>query len=111
MDVETAHVPEISGRFQSLAERRRARRERTVGGSDPLWNLGKLLTRLRNGKTLAQRIAEGEELNGETIGLDFPLDPEFVLSLATIEDWGCPFCYSAHGTSVGVSQYVSARNL
>ena len=92
-------------------ESRQARIERTLAGTGPLWQVGKLLTAVKDGKTLAQRLAEGEEIGRDALNFPHALPEQFSLSLQSICLWGCPFCGSAHGSGVGVSRSVNIAAL
>jgi hypothetical protein len=92
-------------------ESRQARIERTLAGTGPLLQLGRLLTKTKNGKTLAQCLAEGEEIGRDALDFAYPLPEQFRLSLESVSLWGCPFCGSAHGSGVGVSRSVSVLGL
>ena len=92
-------------------ESRQARLERTLAGTGPLLQAGKLLAKMKDGKTLAQYLAEGEEIGREALDFPHPLPEQFRLSLNSISLWGCPFCGSAHGSGVGVSRFVSVSGL
>ncbi len=92
-------------------ESRQARIERTLAGTGPLWQVGKLLTAVKDGKTLAQRLAEGEEIGRNALDFPHELPEQFNLSLQSISLWGCPFCGSAHGSGVGVSRSVNIAAL
>ena len=95
----------------NLKESRQARIERTLSGTGPVWQVGRLLTRLKDGKTLAQRLAEGEEIRRDALDFRYPLPEQFLLSLGSISLWGCPFCGTAHGSGVGVSRSVNISSL
>lgn len=95
----------------NLKESRQARLERTLAGTGPLLQVGKLLTRTKDGKTLAQYLADGEEIGREALAFPHPLPEQFRLSLQSIALWGCPFCGTAHGSGVGVSRSVNAAGL
>jgi hypothetical protein len=92
-------------------ESRQARIERTLSGTGPVLRVGKLLTAVKNGKTLAQRLAAGEEIERDALDFPYPLHEQFRLSLQSIWLWGCPFCGSAHGSGIGVSRSVSVPGL
>jgi hypothetical protein len=73
-------------------------------GNATLYNIGRLLAVNVQGKTLAERLVNGEEFEMESIqtvnGQVLPLVPGFKLSLKTLSVWGCPACRSAHGSGV-----------
>ena len=92
-------------------ESRPARIERTLAGAGPLLQIGKLLAKTKDGKTLAQRLAEGEEIGRDALDFMHPLPEHFNLSLKSISFWGCPFCGTAHGSGVGVSRSVNVAGL
>ncbi len=65
--------------------------------------IGRLLRTLVKGKTLAQRLVAGEEIELDSIswkGATLPLVRGFKLSLKSLDMWGCPACRSAHGSDV-----------
>jgi hypothetical protein len=80
-----------------------------------IYKIGKFLTIVLDGNTLAQRLAAREEIPIEYITLDnglvVPLEPGFKLSLMSIAKWGCPACNSAHGSGVFPSREVDADGL
>lgn len=92
-------------------ESRQARIERTLAGTGPLLQVGKLLTQIKDGKTLAHRLAEGEEIGCDALNFPHPLPEQFSLSLRSISVWGCPFCGTAHGSGVGISRSVNVPGL
>jgi hypothetical protein len=95
----------------SHKESRQARIERTLGGTGALFRVGRLLATVKNGKTLAQHLAEGEEIGRDVLDFPYPLHEQFRLSLPAISLWGCPFCGTAHGSGVGVSRSVNVASL
>ena len=92
-------------------ESRQGRIERTLAGTGPLFQVGKLLAAVHNDKTLAQRLAEGEEIGRDALNFQYSLHEQFRLSLQSISLWGCPFCGSAHGSGVGVSRSINVPSL
>jgi len=92
-------------------ESRQARIERTLAGTGPLFQVGKLLAAVKDGKTLAQRLAEGEEIRRDALDFQHPLPEQFRLSLQSISLWGCPFCGTAHGSGVRVSRSINVPGL
>lgn len=85
----------------------------------PLYRLGQLLREEDgSGRTLAQGMVDGEEYQLNEIvcaqGQCLPLVPPLIISLRSA-NWHCPFCQSAHGTGVGVSnssgEGANAKNL
>ena len=92
-------------------ESRQARIERTLAGTGPLFQIGNLLAVMKEGRTLAQRLAEGAEIEREALDFQYPLPEQFRLSLQSIRIWGCPFCGTAHGSGFGISRAVNVANL
>jgi hypothetical protein len=79
-----------------------------------LFRIGKLLENDVEGVSLAQRLAQGEEieLNSITVADQYlPLQPRLTLSLNSLSEWGCPACHSAHGSGVAPSRNISADEL
>jgi hypothetical protein len=84
-------------------ESRQARIERTLAGTEPLLQVGKLLATVKGGQTLAQ----GEEIERDALDFQHPLPEQFRLALQSISLWGCPFCGSVHGSGFGVSRSIN----
>jgi hypothetical protein len=82
-----------------------------------LYPVGNLLSvSIGNGRTLADVIASGEEVElGDSIeveGVKLPLQDGAKLSLANLaQSWGCVACRSAHGSAVYPSREVSVKGL
>lgn len=72
-----------------------------------LFPVGALLAIREAGRTLAEWLIDGEEIDLTVIrinGIEFPLQDGFKLTLgAGFERWACPACRSAHGSNIGVS--------
>jgi hypothetical protein len=85
------------------------------GDNAQIFNLGKLLSINVEGKTLAELLVQGQELELSNItavnGVVLPLQPNFKLSLKTLAVWGCPACRSAHGSGVYPSRETDAELL
>lgn len=76
--------------------------------------VGKFLSNMVNGKSLAQWLSEGREITLKAINIPdgngkvrtFPLPEGFVISLKTLNIWGCFACHSAHGSGIAPSKEV-----
>ncbi|SRR6266446_899647 len=77
--------------------------------------VGQLLAYVEAGKTLAQHITEGQEIDLTEVSINgklYPLTEGTKLSLSNVATfWGCPACRSAHGSGVYPSRNVSASHL
>lgn len=79
-----------------------------------VFTVGKVLATLQDGKTLAEWLIEGESIEMASItvnGITLPLQPDFILSLDTLDSWGCPACRSAHGSGAFHSREKDAKLL
>lgn len=67
-----------------------------------IYVIGKILSHVVNGKSVAAHLLAGEKIELTSVqsnGRNLPLTPGYVLSLDTLKTvWGCPVCKSAHGT-------------
>lgn len=111
-----ASAPRQTGSTNETLEARQIRMK--AFWADPqnakLYTVGKLLSVVHDGKTLAQHLANGADFEMDSItiaGRTFPLQDGFKLSLESIGVWGCPACRSAHGSGIKPSPAVSAKLL
>lgn len=106
-----------AGQNERQADRvKRMMRFWQAGENAVLYPVGRFLAMMADAKrTIAQVIADGEEVELDTINVDgkqLPLAPGFKLSLKNVaQQWGCPACHSAHGSGVYPSREVSAKLL
>jgi len=77
-----------------------------------LVRVGTLLSRLApDGRRYAEWIAKGRSMALTQADFGLPLQNGTAISLDTMNEWGCPYCGSAHGSGKHPSGWISARNL
>ena len=81
-----------------------------------IYTVGQLLkSPLGDGRTLATVLVAGESFPIESVpmanGTVLALQPGFILSLSTLNVWGCIACHSAHGSGVYPSKRATVAGL